>query len=469
MTRVLELLIGETGYSGKVIRKPNRTGNLKASGGVRGRAARLATGSPEVVVKISSFGKGGAHAKTHLEYISRNAKLEMENERGELFKSKEDLKEIHKEWARDIELHRKSANTRDTMHVILSCPCDPPDVLKDATREFAKQTFGGNHQYLFVLHTDTAHPHVHLSVRTRGFDGRNLQVKRGDPQGWRETFAASLRERGVDAEATGRVIRGVVKRSEKQILRHIDAPNPEGRERVSRVRAARVQQTVDELRYEIQGFASTQAPWASSLRAQRQALRKEYLSSIRALRKLDWKLRDINNQILRNVRPDYDALGADQRNIQRNAAHLHQPGVGNAAQRQAPRSLASMRDMPGRYVDGARAGASLLLQPDARLHLDRRSKPAAHHEMRRTGTGSAANAAGGGGSVTLTNKELASQLWRFVKSMPKVETAMDGLKMKLKKLGTQFAVAEAVTRNGSLGSVQGKTSTPRSGHDLDRG
>ena len=71
--------------------------------------------------------------------------------------------------------------------------------------------------------------------------------------------------------------------------------------------------------------------------------------------------------------------------------------------------------------------------------------------------------------MTLTNKELASQLWRFVKSMPKVETAMDGLKMKLKKLGAQFAVAEAVTKNGSLGSGQGKTSTPRPGHDLDRG
>lgn len=71
--------------------------------------------------------------------------------------------------------------------------------------------------------------------------------------------------------------------------------------------------------------------------------------------------------------------------------------------------------------------------------------------------------------MILSNKELASQLWRFVKSMPKVETAMDGLKMKLRRLGAQFAAAEAVTRKGSLGSGQGKTSTNTPGHDLDRG
>lgn len=469
MTRVLELLIGESGYAGKVIRKPNRTGDLKSSGGARGRAIRLVAGAPEVVVKISSFGKGGEHAKAHLEYISRNAKLEMENERGELFNSKEDLKEVHKEWARDIELHRKSAKTRDTMHVILSCPCDPPERLKDAARHFANQTFGANHQYLFVLHTDTDHPHVHLSVRTRGFDGKALQVRHGDPQMWRETFAASLRDRGVDAEATGRAIRGVVKRPEKQVLRHIDAQDPDRPARVSRVRAARVQQAVGELRSEVKGGLPAQSPWSSSLQERRQTLRREYLSSIRALRKLNWKLRDTNNQILKNDRPDYNAIGTDQRNVQRNAAHLHQSSAGHGAQRQAPRSIASLRDMPGRYVDGARAGTSMLLQSHARLQLDGRPGTATHHEVRREGTGSAADAAGGRSSRPMTNNELASELWRFVRSMPKVETAMDGLKTKLRKLGAQFAVNEAMAREAAAGSGLQKTVDWKETRRLDRG
>ncbi|MCK7577000.1 MAG: hypothetical protein MZV65_14945 [Chromatiales bacterium] len=46
-----------------VKRKGNRTGDLRAT------ARRVSRGAPEVMVKITSFGKGGKHVESHLDYI----------------------------------------------------------------------------------------------------------------------------------------------------------------------------------------------------------------------------------------------------------------------------------------------------------------------------------------------------------------------------------------------------------------
>ncbi len=43
-------------------------------------------------------------------------------------------------------------------------------------------------------------------------------MKKGDPQIWREGFAKELRARGVEAEATPRATRGVVKKALLQIV-----------------------------------------------------------------------------------------------------------------------------------------------------------------------------------------------------------------------------------------------------------
>ena len=55
---------------------------------------------------------------------------------------------------------------------------------------------------MFTLHTDTGSPHVHLTVKNLGFDGRRLHVRKGLPQVWREQFACELERLGVAAEAT---------------------------------------------------------------------------------------------------------------------------------------------------------------------------------------------------------------------------------------------------------------------------
>ena len=71
--------------------------------------------------------------------------------------------------------------------------------VKDSARAFAIETFGDNHDYVFVQHLDDKHPHVHLTVRSLGHDGKRLNPRKADLQAWRERFAgraSASRDRG---------------------------------------------------------------------------------------------------------------------------------------------------------------------------------------------------------------------------------------------------------------------------------
>jgi hypothetical protein len=54
-----------------------------------------------------------------------------------------------------------------------------------------------------------------------GTDGRRLRVGRADLQQWREHFAAKLRERGIEAEATPRKARGQHRRADRHEVRQL--------------------------------------------------------------------------------------------------------------------------------------------------------------------------------------------------------------------------------------------------------
>ena len=156
---------------------------------------------PEVMVKISGHCKNMAHIQSHFEYISRNGQLDIEDELGQVFQNTDDLHQIAKEWCSDTSSSK--SNTRHTTHIVLSMPNGTePKAVKQAARAFAKKTFANNYQYVFALHTDTDSPHVHLTIKNLGFDGKRLHIKKGQPQIWREEFACELEKIGVAAEAT---------------------------------------------------------------------------------------------------------------------------------------------------------------------------------------------------------------------------------------------------------------------------
>jgi hypothetical protein len=165
--------------------------------------------APQVMVKVTGGGRGMKAIAAHLRYISKNGRLEIEDERGEKVRGKDTVRELADDWRYGGSLIEDSSPRREAFNMMLSMPrgTDASSVLW-AAREFAKAELA-DHKYVMVLHDHQANPHVHLSVRAESKHGRRLNPRKTDLHRWRETFAAKLRERGIEAEATRQATRVV--------------------------------------------------------------------------------------------------------------------------------------------------------------------------------------------------------------------------------------------------------------------
>lgn len=412
--------------SGKVRRKGNNTRKL------RSKAARVAKGSPEVMVKITGFGKGAQHVKAHLDYISRNGKLELETDRGDILEGKAEVKELFQQWAEDFSDSPRHKNQRDTMHMVLSMPeGTPQEAVRSAARAFTKKTFGGNHEYVFALHTDEPHPHVHVTVKMLGFDGTRLNPRKADLQAWREGFAQEMRDQGVDAEATPRPVRGVVRKPENTIVRHIERGDERHPPRVPRVKAARIKDAAEELSAEAKGEPTPAKPWEAKIKERQQATRSAWLEAAEALATKP-PLKEKPNE-----RPDYDNLDAGRVRAAQRAAAVYQSDLERSGRKASAAAIASLRDVPGFPVVQHERPAQLLLYANAQNRVGRHR--ATDHDVRRPGTGPAGPAGGAGGvgveAATPTpgvpEKELAARIRAFVKDMPPIDTERHELKQQL--------------------------------------
>lgn len=199
----------------------------------KARLARVVKGVPEVMVKVSKPAKNdksgnpiavcrnseARRVSEHLSYISRNGRITVENDRGELFAGKREVVAIYREWMEKHDEDRREGSaterTRITTGLVFSMPGSVnAEAVKDAVRALAAQEFGGRHDYAMALHTDTRHPHVHLTLRTVGEDGGKLNLRKADLQRLRDSFAEKLRHRGIEAESTPRHARGATRRGE---------------------------------------------------------------------------------------------------------------------------------------------------------------------------------------------------------------------------------------------------------------
>ncbi|WP_246295136.1 relaxase/mobilization nuclease domain-containing protein [Piscinibacter koreensis] len=202
-------------YPGNRIVRGRREPRLGASAGAK-RAASIrqrieATAvrrAPQVMVKVTGGGRGMRAIAAHLRYISRNGRLEMEDERGEQMRGKEALRDIGDDWRFGGSYIPDVAERREAYNIMLSMPrgTDPLSV-QWAAREFARAELA-DHKYVMVLHDHQANPHVHISVRAEARNGKRLNPRKADLHRWRETFAEKLRVRGIDAEATRQASRG---------------------------------------------------------------------------------------------------------------------------------------------------------------------------------------------------------------------------------------------------------------------
>lgn len=194
---------------------------------VREQLARTLRRTPEVMVKITnkaSSAQGMGAVRRHLRYISRNGKVELEDQDGMTVLGQQGLRDLTDSWHLGGWGIPEESRRREVFNVLLSMPPGTDrQAVRNAARAFAAEEFGDGRRYVFAAHADEAHPHVHLTIQVRGPDGKRLNPRRQDLQRWRERFAGQLREHGVEANATPRLARGETRRYPEQAVVHMTA------------------------------------------------------------------------------------------------------------------------------------------------------------------------------------------------------------------------------------------------------
>jgi hypothetical protein len=180
---------------------------------------------PEAVVKVLPRGSNDLKAAgKHLDYIGRYGELELEGEDGERLHGR-----IGRAWLEDWDLDIDDLRRQATLtpangrklpkliHKLMFSmpPGTPPEKVREAVRNFAREEFWGQHRYAFVLHTDEPHPHVHLVMKAVSEQGVRLNIKKATLRHWRSEFAHHLGLLGVAANATERAVRGETRKAKK--------------------------------------------------------------------------------------------------------------------------------------------------------------------------------------------------------------------------------------------------------------
>ena len=232
---------------------------------------------PEVMVRITGRQHGGGHVLANFAYISRlghspDEELGLETSEGVVLHDGRDMQMLAKDWQNfemDGDARRKGATS---ISMILSMPTGTdPERLKAAALDFAREEFA-NRSWVAGLHVDRDHPHVHITIARRDFDGRRFHPDRDDLFRWRQRFAEKLRERGIEANATPTRARGIDPAHEHIAVRKMrdkgQVPH------IDRSRAERVQRLRD------QGIADP----VKAILANRQAtVRSTYMRSVAEL------------------------------------------------------------------------------------------------------------------------------------------------------------------------------------------
>jgi RNA polymerase-interacting CarD/CdnL/TRCF family regulator len=181
--------------------------------------------TPEAVVKVLPRASNDFKAVgKHLDYIGRKGELDLETDDGERLSGRIG-KDLLEDWDLDIDDVRRQATLAATkgrkppklVHKLMFSmpPGTSPDGVLGAVRNFAREEFWGQHRYAFVLHTDEAHPHVHLVLKAVNEEGVRLNIKKATLRHWRSEFARNLRLLGVEANATERAVRGESTKAKK--------------------------------------------------------------------------------------------------------------------------------------------------------------------------------------------------------------------------------------------------------------
>lgn len=184
----------------------------------REQIARTVGRVPEVMAKVTGGGTNLGAVRAHLAYISRHGKAPVDTDDEQQVLGKDAMKSVLDDWHLELSKgqYRRTESGKPppralklVHNIVLSMPAPtPPKKVLAAAQKFAREKFALEHRYAMVLHTDQKHPHAHLLVKAEGLHGKKLHIDKAMLREWREDFARLMREEGVEANASRRVLRG---------------------------------------------------------------------------------------------------------------------------------------------------------------------------------------------------------------------------------------------------------------------
>lgn len=300
---------------------------------IKDQLRRTLRRAPEVVIIVSGSRRGRDDDRAAIKgvlrymlYISRNGRLVTVDEQGAALDGRRAIRDTHAGW--DLDMQRLRSARGEPLHpsfnVIFSMPArTEPDKMFAAVQAFAREHFQ-RHQYVMSLHTPETdpgkdvpeHPHVHVIVRAEDEDGRRLSIRKGTLRAWREQFAAQLRARGVDANATARAERGISLKAHGAAEWHIDK-RIEDEQRsgqlgsaTNKARRARFQEVAQELA----DSCTEPKPWELAMAARRRDEERKHAQYAARLREEgDVELADQVDHFVQDMPP----LDNERRQMQR--------------------------------------------------------------------------------------------------------------------------------------------------------
>ncbi len=228
------------------------TPELKARGLVKNTAEALVK-----VDKASTGIKGSDHLQQAASYLSRNGRLELEDEAGAML-NKAEVDALMEQWSRQTQLSKEDDPKRpaEFRRFILSSPRGTnPQALQAAVRELAQEVFARQgYSYVMVLHEHNSehpeepdHPHVHILVKAVNERDHRLNIRKQDLRYLRERFAVLAREHGIELNATTRASRSQPHKAKTQARFHSekrrDFSHPYAKERKEELVEAMVHHT----------------------------------------------------------------------------------------------------------------------------------------------------------------------------------------------------------------------------------
>lgn len=178
----------------------------------------------EVLVKITSSGKNIESVGNHVDYISRNGKLDLITSDEIVYQGKDGRNEIKKILKNEGEvIPHKNENMkekRETLNIVFSMKGNsnvPEEKMKKAVFNTMKKLYPDNF-FVVALHNDTNNPHCHVVLKIDNGLGKRINPKKNDLQNWRVEFAKSLME--LNIEATARTYKSQFQEQDEQKAHH---------------------------------------------------------------------------------------------------------------------------------------------------------------------------------------------------------------------------------------------------------